>query len=388
MANKVNTKVLSGFVELPPKQQAVFDAARNIVREVYESHGYMNTDTPAIERAEVLFAKSGGDTEKQIYGVVKEGHEGDMALRFDLTVPFARYVADHYGEIQFPFKRCQIDKSWRGERAQKGRYREFYQADVDVVAENDLPIAFDADVVLTLARALEKLSKKFGFGMFRSKLSSRKVWNNSGLKNLPEILALVDKRLKMPAAEFEQALSQFPEAGKVREILHDNGKDCAELQEVYGLLKAAGVPCEIDVSIVRGLDYYTGIVFETYLDDYPALGSVASGGRYANLVGDFSSKSIIGVGGSIGLSRLCVPLIEGGKFDAQAERATVIIPKTPAQNEAALLLSDKLAAKGTRAVAIYAGKEVRKPLELAAKRGAKFAKVIDEDGTITDKELT
>ena len=380
---KVNTKVMSGFVELSPTHQAIFDTAKKIVREVYERRGYQNTDTPAIERTEVLLSKSGGETEKQIYYIDKDGHDRDMALRFDLTVPFARYVAGHYGELKFPFKRCQVEKVWRGERAQKGRYREFYQADVDVVAEGDLPLAYDADIIATLAEALGKLTGTFGLGRFKIRLSNREVWTDAGLKQLPEIMALVDRRLKMSADEFDAELSKLPEADKVKKILYDNGKDHAALGEVYDLLKSAGVPVEIDVSIVRGLDYYTGTVFETFLDEHPGLGSIASGGRYANLVGDFMGRNIIGVGGSIGLSRSFVPLIEEGAITMPTAGRTVIIPKTPEQNKAAFLLAGSIPA-----TAIYTNKEVKKPLELAAKHGANRAIIVNDDGTTTEKELT
>ena len=376
MSEKINTRALSGFVELLPREQAVFDAARGEIEKIYRNNGYCNMDTPAIERAETLFAKSAGETEKQIYRV----SHGDtaQALRFDLTIPFARYVADHYGELVFPFKRYAIDKVWRGERAQKGRYREFYQADIDAVGEGQLDAAYDADVIATLSSVVARMCEMFGLGAHKVRLGNRKVWNDAGLADLPAALALLDKRLKMSEEEFEAALSKLPDAAKVRKVLGRGGADCDDLQRAVELLRAAGVPFEVDLSIVRGLDYYTGNVFETFIEGYESVGSVASGGRYDNLCSHFIDKNIVGVGGSFGLTRFLAPLIGSGKGPAALALDAVILPMGERHYAAAMKL-ERMIAKRARASAMFVSGKLKKLLEKADKLGARYAIIIGDD---------
>jgi histidyl-tRNA synthetase len=376
MKPAVNTKVLSGFMELSPPEYFIFESLLSDIRAAYKRHNFVPLDTPAIERAEVLLSKSGGETEKQIYYIDKDGHGRDMALRFDLTIPFARYVAENYGALRFPFKRYQVDKVWRGERAQKGRYREFYQADVDIVAENELSVYYDAEIIATICDALK------GVPPFKFHISNRQVWDNAGLSDRAAVLALVDRRMKMQPGEFDAEVEKLADAKKVRAILDDKGKDCADLQVLYNILKDNGVPVEIDMSIVRGLDYYTGNVFETFVEGSESLGSIASGGRYANLVGNFIGRNIIGVGGSIGVSRVFELLKSSVSSNAVLRCNTVIIPVTPAQNGKAFQLAMQ---GGGRAV--YAAKAVKKPFEIADKYNADLAIVINENGEVIEKTI-
>jgi histidyl-tRNA synthetase len=384
MKPAVNTKVLSGFVELLPARQAVFDEAKEAVARAYRLHGFQPIETPIVDRAEVLFAKAGGDTEKEIYRVAKTGHD-DLALRFDLTVPLARYVAEHYGELVFPFKCAQIGKSYRGERAQKGRFREFYQADVDVIAENELDVAYDAEVIATLADAIGDIAGRFSLGPFAVRVSNRKIWNDffdaGGVDAdiRAEIFSLLDHRLKMTAGEFDSALDRFGAlAPKIRSVMAQGEKASPELARVMELLRAVDVPAVADLSIVRGLDYYTGTVFETFFDSRPELGSVASGGRYEGLVANFSDKNIVGVGGSIGLSRLLVPIIEDMKPEASGLDA-LLIPVEPEQFGYALRLEHSFASRGLAVSALLTGRKLKKNMEYANKAGAKYVLPLGEE---------
>jgi histidyl-tRNA synthetase len=413
--NKINTKVLSGFVELLPEQQAVFDAVKTLVESTYKKYGFVAIDTPVIERSEVLFAKAGGEIEKEIYSVAKTGRD-DLALRFDLTVPFARYVAEHYAGLAFPFKRYHIGKSYRGERAQKARYREFYQADADVVAEDGLPVAYDAEIIMVLAAAIKSLSDKFGFGGFRVHVSNRKVLEgffeelgvDAGKK--PALMALVDRKMKIPPEEFDAELAKLLDPqlldklkvlldAKEFSALHgDNPKfaeGVSELAYVEKALKAAGVPVEVDFSIVRGLDYYTGTVFETFLDEHRDFGSVASGGRYENLCSNYTERNIVGVGGSIGLSRLFVPLIEEGKISLLESSGPdiLIAPQGSEYYSVALAAEHEIAGRvgGVKVSAIYSDKKFKKVMDHANKIGAKFVVIIGGDemekGALTIKDM-
>ncbi|MDR0367444.1 MAG: histidine--tRNA ligase [Rickettsiales bacterium] len=384
MSDTLNTRAMSGFVELLPRQQAVFDKAKAAVLDEYRSHGFAPIETPAIDRAEILFSKAGGEMEKEIYRVAKTGRD-DLALRFDLTVPMARYIAEHAGEITFPFKCSQIGRSYRGERAQKGRYREFYQADIDIVAENSLDTAYDAEVIATAAAAVRRIAALFGLGGFTVRVSNRQAWTDFFAENaVPAdtagaVLALLDRKLKMPPEDFERALDAFgPLAPKIRALTDKGAAAHPDLARAMELLAMLGVPAKADLSIVRGLDYYTGSVFETFFDDRPELGSVASGGRYANLVSRMSRRNIIGAGGSIGLSRLLVPIIEKGEFPLAGPDAA-IIPVSPAQAGAAMQTEHRLALGGAAASAFLNGASLKKNMELANKSGARFVLIVGED---------
>lgn len=331
---KVNPKTPRGFVEYLPKDQLLFNGMFQKIRSIYERFGFTPIETPAAERTEILLAKGGGETDKQIYRLAKEGEE--ISLHFDLTVPLARYAAEHYDKLTFPFRRYQMQKVWRGERNQRGRFREFYQCDIDVIGSNNLLV--DAEipsVIYTVFLAL-------GFENFTIRINNRKVLNgfleNLGLSALYEdVLGAIDKIEKQGkesvrqeleslgvSADKSQAILDFVEirGGNAEVISRLRAMDVTstaftegvcELETLNNYIKMFGVPethYKIDPSIVRGLDYYTGTVYETVLNDYPDVGSVCSGGRYDNLASYYTDKELPGVGISIGLSRLFFKLRE------------------------------------------------------------------------------
>ncbi len=416
---QINTKVLSGFVELLPKEQILFDNIKNIVEKSYKSAGYVVIDTPVIEKSEVLFAKAGGDTEKQVYRFTKG--DNDLSLRFDLTVPFARYVSEHYNELVFPFKRYHIAKVYRGERAQKGRYREFYQADIDIVSEDSLSVMYDVDIISTLAKTIENLSNLCSLGNFKMKISNRKIWDGffeefsiSG-EQKASIMNIIDKKAKITAEVFDTELSErvknpnieklikelfelefIPNVGvSIPEKYHsdfafinDNEKMKQGIRELEVVMKSLETISKdrfvIDLSIVRGLDYYTGTVFETFLENYPEFGSVSSGGRYENLCDNYTDKKICGVGGSIGLSRLFIPLIEDEKIENKWDGLldVLVLP----QGENCYLKATEVKNQITECMngicktsIIYENKKFKKLMEYANKLGAKYVVIIGED---------
>lgn len=412
--NKINTSVLSGFVELLPQSQFAFDTIKSVVEQTYKNAGFVAIDTPTIEKSEILFAKAGGETEKQVYRFSKG--DNDLSLRFDLTVPFARYVSEHYGDLIFPFKRYQIGKVYRGERAQKGRYREFFQADIDIVAENNLSIMYDVEVISTIIQTVSKLSNMFNLGNFKVKVSNRKIWDGFfaqfGIDDSKKVesVAIIDKRYKFKTEDdfntelrekigdekiFNLAIAllkieYIPNVGiSIPEhhyndfaFIKDNPVMKEGIQELETVMKYLPLSnAEVDLSIVRGLNYYTGTVFETYLQNYPEFGSVSSGGRYEHLCDYYTDKFICGVGGSIGLSRLFIPLIEEGKIKIDTPMTDIIIIP---QNENCyatamkiqLELNEKTNAKVT---SIFENKKLKKMMEYANKINAKFAIIIGED---------
>ena len=336
---KVRPRTLSGFMELLPQEQMKMEKITDILRESYSLYGFSPLDTPLIESSEVLLAKGGGETEKQIYRFTKG--DSDLSLRFDLTVPLARYVAEHCSELTFPFRRYQIGKVYRGERAQRGRFREFYQADIDIIGDGKLDILNEAEIPSVIYRTFTKL----GINRFTIRVNNRKLLNGfyeiSGMtEKAPEIMRTVDKLdkigaekvkqiliddVKMLPCKTESLLDFMAIQGTNAEVISaleqyrgmspvfDEGLD--ELIKVTEYLGAFGVPQEnfaIDLKIARGLDYYTGTVYETTLTDHPEIGSVCSGGRYDNLAEYYTDKTLPGVGISIGLTRLFYVLSEQG----------------------------------------------------------------------------
>ena len=416
---QINTKVLSGFVELLPKEQILFDNIKNIVEKSYKSAGYVAIDTPVIEKSEVLFAKAGGDTEKQVYRFTKG--DNDLSLRFDLTVPFARYVSEHYNDLVFPFKRYHIAKVYRGERAQKGRYREFHQADIDIVSEDSLSVMYDVDVISTLAKTIENLSNLCSLGNFKMRISNRKIWDGffeefsiSG-EQKASIMNIIDKKAKITAEVFDTELSErvknpnieklikelfelefIPNVGvSIPEKYHsdfafinDNEKMKQGIRELEVVMKSLETISKdrfvIDLSIVRGLDYYTGTVFETFLENYPEFGSVSSGGRYENLCDNYTDKKICGVGGSIGLSRLFIPLIESGAISENNISKNMIDVLVLPQGENCYFYAFEIKNKILNETIyqtsiIYENKKFKKLMEYANKVGAKYVVIIGED---------
>lgn len=349
----IKPSILAGFMELTPSDQILFNEMMDTIRKNYEKFGFLPIDTPIIEKAEVLLAKGGGDTEKQIYRFNKGDTE--LALRFDLTVPLARYVAQHFSQLTFPFKRYHIGKVYRGEKAQKGRFREFYQCDIDIIGNGSLDIINDAEIPSVIYSTFTDL----GFGEFTIKINNRKVlkgfFKSLGIKDSTEVLRSVDKLEKIGIEGVrKELLSQGLDDLTIDRILEFIGikgsnieilnslKDLKiendvfkegldELEAVNHFVKTFGVPEDnfsIDLTIARGLDYYTGTVYETFLDKYPNIGSICSGGRYDDLAGYYTKQRLPGVGISIGLTRLFYQLNETGliKTSDRSLNKVIIIP--------------------------------------------------------------
>ena len=406
--NKVKPRTLSGFMELLPEDQMKMERMMQILRETYSLFAFTPLDTPVIEAAEVLLAKGGGETEKQIYRFEKG--ESDLALRFDLTVPLAKYVAAHYAELAFPFRRYQIGKVYRGERAQRGRFREFYQADIDVIGDGKLDIANEAEIPAIIYTAFSRL----GLKRFRIRVNNRKLLNgfysmNGMSEKSQEIMRIVDKldkvggikvkqmlvdELNMIPGKAENVLDFMAIRGSNAEILErlelyrgmdatfDLGLD--ELRAVTQHLSAFGVPEEnfaVDLTIARGLDYYTGTVYETELTDYPEIGSVCSGGRYDNLAEYYTDRQLPGVGISIGLTRLFYVLQEQKLLSEELITSpcdVLIIPMTE-DHSTAIEAATTMRAEGLRCQLYTEQRKFKAKMSYADKIGVPFAVLLGED---------
>ena len=406
--DKIKPRTLSGFMELQPDKQVQMDKMRAVLAETYARYGFTPLDTPAIEAAEVLLAKGGGETEKQIYRFTKG--DSDLALRFDLTVPLAKYVAANYGQLTFPFRRYQIGKVWRGERAQRGRFREFYQADIDIIGDGALDILNEAEIPAIIYDTFTRL----GLHRFRIRVNNRKVLNGFfailGLsEQAGDVLRTIDKLDKIGADKVRELLTDtcgvtgenadeilrfiacpgtsadklaFLEQYRGRNETFDTGLD--ELRTVVGYLPAFGVPeenFELDLTIARGLDYYTGTVYETVLLDHPEVGSICSGGRYDDLAGYYTNKSLPGVGISIGLTRLFYILQEQNMIsDAvlTAPADVLILPMTD-DLSAAVALASELRAGGLRVQIYSEKKKFKAKIGYADKLGIPFVIFLGED---------
>lgn len=404
---KINTKPLPGMMELLPEEQLEFDRIYEVVRKNYEKFGFSPIDTPIIERTETLLAKAGGETEKQIYRFSKG--DNDLSLRFDLTVPTARFVAENFGQLQFPFKRSQIGKVYRGERAQRGRFREFYQCDIDVIGRDNLNIKYDAEVIAVIYSIFRELN----FGDFTLRINNRNI--TSGLidglnlsEKQAEIMALIDRAEKITPGEFYQQLedldlgenAQFIKdfveiSGSCEEVLNklqkiaqnikndhfEKGID--ELSKVAEILKKMGVEekyFKLDMLIVRGLDYYTGTVFETNLNEFKEIGSVSSGGRYENLSEYYSKEKLPGVGASIGLTRLFWSLRDLGllSFSKRSNAEFLIIPFSENELEKSFKIANELREFGKNVEVLLEEFNMKKAFKFANKRGVKYVLVIGE----------
>ena len=403
---KVTPKTLPGFLELLPKEQILFNELMDKIRNSYEKFGFLPLDTPILELSEVLLAKAGGETEKQIYRFTKG--ESDISLRFDLTVPLAKYVAEYYHELSFPFRRYQIGKVYRGEKPQKGRFREFYQCDIDVINENELSIATDAEMPSIIYYTFQEL----GFGDFTIFINNRKILN--GLfaslaieEEATEILRMIDKidKIGEQAVKKELLTLNIPECkvDKILEFIQIQGtteekieklkqldiqnemfqKGLEELVEVVKYIPLYGVPKEnfkIDLKIARGLDYYTGTVYETFLNDYRELGSICSGGRYENLADYYTDKKLCGVGISIGLSRLFYKLNEMGLIEAKKKTtAEVLVLPMDDKLEYSLEVGTKLREKGIHTEVYLENKKIKAKMKYADRLGIKYTIVIGEE---------
>ncbi len=404
---RITPRTLSGFMELLPGKQQQLERMMEILRQTYASYGFAPLDTPAIEDARILLAKGGGDTEKQIYRFAKG--DSDLALRFDLTVPLAKYVALHSNELSFPFRRYQISKVYRGERAQRGRFREFYQADIDIIGDGKLDILNEAEI----PAIIYKVFRGFGLNRFQIRVNNRKILNGfyamlelSQLSS--EIMRTVDKLDKIGTEKVAALLTDLgisPEkTGDILRFMAIRGTNAQVLQsleayrgqnEVFDLgleelkavtenLSAFGVPEEnfaVDLTIARGLDYYTGTVYETTLLDHPEIGSVCSGGRYDDLAGYYTDRKLPGVGISIGLTRLFYVLDEQGLLNPELPSApcdALVLPMT-ADRAPAIALAEQLRQQGLR-VQLYAEqKKFKQKMSYADKLGVPFAVLLGED---------
>ena len=406
MSNKVQPRILPGFMELLPEDQIAFNRMYDTIRGVYERYGFLPLDTPTIELSEVLLAKAGGETEKQIYRFDKG--DTDLALRFDLTVPLARYVAQHQQDLVFPFKRYQMSKVFRGERPQKGRFREFYQCDIDVIGLDSLDIVYDAEMPAIICQVFKELD----FGSFTIRLNNRKVLNGffselGYADKIGDILRTIDKLEKMGKDVVNEELKEFGvAAGDIERILAfiaikgsndevlaalkaQNIADeryqagVSELEAVIGYLRRFGIAEEnfrIDLTIARGLDYYTGTVFETMLNDYPSMGSICSGGRYDNLADYYTDQKLPGIGISIGLTRLFYQLKENGlvKSNAGSLARVIVIPMGEDDMNEAIAVAAKVRGEGIPADVYYQQKGMKQKMKYAARLGIPYAAIIGE----------
>ena len=404
----IKPRTLSGFMELLPGKQIQFERMVEILRNTYGSYGLDPLDTPVIEDAQILLAKGGGDTEKQIYRFSKG--DSDLALRFDLTVPLAKYVALHCNDLVFPFRRFQISKVYRGERAQRGRFREFYQADIDIIGDGKLDILNEAEI----PAIIYKVFRGFGLDRFQIRVNNRKILNGFyAMLELSEksgdIMRTVDKLDKIGAEKVKNILIcdcglTEPQAEEIlkfiaitgtndqvvsalegytgRNEIFDQGLE--ELKAVTRNLAAFGVPEKnfaVDLTIARGLDYYTGTVYETTLLDHPEIGSVCSGGRYDNLAGYYIDKALPGVGISIGLTRLFYVLDEQGLINPALSCApadVLVLPMT-ADPAPAIATAEVVRSEGLRVQFYGEQKKFKQKMAYANKLGVPFVLLLGED---------
>ena len=416
--NKVEPKSLQGFMELYPNEQIAFNKIKNTIESVYSKYGFMPLDTPIIEYSEVLLAKAGGETEKQIYRFNKG--DNDLALRFDLTVPLAKYTAKRCNELIFPFKRYQIGKVFRGERPQRGRYREFYQCDIDVIGDNELSLNYDAE----MPTIIYEIFKKLNFGKFVIRINNRKLLNglfeylelDDNLKQ--ESLRIIDKIDKIGESNVIEELiklgiskdkvsylinfmliegSNDIKINKLKELNIDNSTfklGIEEIETVFNYLKISMEEeyYKLDLSIARGLDYYTGTVYETNLIDYKELGSICSGGRYDNLAEFYTDKKLPGVGISIGLTRLFFQLEEAGviKIEDNYSSKVLIIPMNEDLTYT-LKIANKLRENDIKTNVCYINKGMKQKFKYADRLNVPYVIIIgdseEENNTVMLKNM-
>jgi len=409
--NKIQPSILPGFMELLPREQQIFnDIVRKITR-VYEENGCLPMDTPIIEKSEVLLAKTAGETEKQVYSF-KRG-SNDLTLRFDLTVPVARFVAQYFNELTFPFKRYQVGKVYRGERNQRGRYREFYQCDVDIIGNNKLSINNDALVISMVSKGF----KAIGLKDYKFQISNRKILSailkEIGVLEITRVMTLIDKYEKIGEEEFCKSLNELvgnEKSNIINEVMNIKGSNdeiiaklkelnlkgkelevgIEELEQVRNILSILGVEDDeyiINLKIIRGLDYYTGTVFETFLIGNESYGSICSGGRYDNLAQNYTDNVLPGVGISIGLTRLFFVLKEIGFIDNYKIKSLVDYLIIPIGNtlEYCGELCKKLQISGNNVEIYLEDDKLKKKLNYANKLGIPKVILIGEDEVLNGK---
>jgi len=403
---KVEPKTLPGFMELLPQEQIIFNQMKEKIQKSYEKFGFLPLDTPIIEKSEVLLAKAGGETEKQIYRFNKA--ESDLALRFDLTVPLAKYVTQYYNNLSFPFRRYQIGKVYRGERPQKGRFREFYQFDIDIIGDGELSIINDAEIPSIIYNTIKEL----GFNDFTICINNRKILNGL-FKELKQeeksvdIMRIIDKLEKIGKENVVESLKDLEisdkDINKIIDFIQINGTNdekiqkleelkfenetfnqgLEELKEVVKYVRIFGVPEEsfkVDLTIARGLDYYTGTVYETFLNDYREVGSVCSGGRYENLAEFYTDRKLPGVGVSIGLTRLFYKLneLQAIKIEDKSVSKVLVAPMSD-DIEYALKVATTLRNAGINSEVYLEDKKIKAKFKYADRLKIPYVIIIGED---------
>lgn len=402
---KVIPRTLPGFMELKPNEQILFNQIKEKIEESYKRFGFLPLDTPILELSEVLLAKAGGETEKQIYRFTRGD---DLAMRFDLTVPLAKYVSKNYGELQFPFRRYQIGKVYRGERPQKGRFREFYQADIDIIGDGELSIMNDAEIPSIIYTTFKNL----GFDDFTIRINNRKILNGlfeylNIVELSTEIMRIIDKLEKIGKENVKLELLKLnieeEIVDKILEFISISGnneekiealeklniknevfeKGLFELKEVVKYIRLFGVPEEnfsIDLTIARGLDYYTGIVYETFLDNYREIGSVCSGGRYDNLAENYTDKSLPGVGIAIGVTRLFDQLNDLKLIKTEKESISdVLVISTSDDVSECLPIANTFRKEGINTEVYMNDKKMKAKFKYADKLKIPYVAIIGED---------
>ncbi|HET6805231.1 MAG TPA: histidine--tRNA ligase [Frateuria sp.] len=423
-------RTMPGVLELLPLDQIAFQRMLDTIRRNFERFGFLPVETPVIEFADVLLTKTGGETERQVYfvqstGALEQGEKPDLALRFDLTVPLARYVAEHEHDLNFPFRRYQMQRVYRGERAQRGRFREFYQCDIDVIGKDSLTTRYDAELPAVIYSTFRELD----IGAFTIQLNNRKLmrgyFESLGIDDSEQQMLVLrevdklDKRgpdyvrdtltgeafglsaevatkildfVQVRSTSLDDAFARLDALGSGSEAL-EQGR--AELKEVLGLIRDFGVPethFALNLSIARGLDYYTGTVYETTLNDHPQIGSICSGGRYENLASQYTRSKLPGVGISIGLTRLFWQLRDAGLLGGARSTVDVLVTQMdPAQLPAYLAIANELRAAGIATEAVLESGKLGKQFKYADRAGIRFAVVLGEDelakGLVTVKDL-
>lgn len=411
---RIEPRTLSGFMELLPNDQVLFNKLKDSIEKTYLENGFLPLDTPIIEASEVLLAKAGGETEKQIYQIKRK--DNSMTLRFDLTVPLAKYVAKNYANLSFPFRRYQIGKVYRGERPQKGRFREFYQCDIDIIGDTELSVVNDAEIPNIIYQILNRI----GLEEFVIKINNRKILNGLfeeyNLKDQSaDIMRIIDKVLKIGkdgvVEELKKLELQEQSIHQILDILlmkknnvemiqalesmdiqnETFKKGIEELKQVYQYALAFGMKEEtiqIDLSISRGLDYYTGTVYETYLTKYPELGSICSGGRYDNLAEYYTDKLLPGVGISIGLTRLFDKMMELDliKRDQSNISDVLIIPMT-SKMDAIIPIYNQVKKNGVNAMIYYEKRSIKAMMHYASRLNIPYVMFIG-DNELENNQVT